>query len=143
MDNVTPTKHGFLDQLIQRYALLRSLKWCRYFSSTIFIILFHAIFKILWQNLHQLHDISSCSKAGGCQGKTEILFTIPELKKKKSYHHNIHHGEIGICKTLYMRQPNKSGCLPEFINLFDLISFNSRVELMNTEAAFNLDISFI
>jgi hypothetical protein len=94
-------------------------------------------------NLHQLHDISSCSKEGGPHGKTEILFTIPELKKKKSYHHNVHHGDIDICKTLYMRQPNTSGCLPEFINLFDLISFNSRVELMITEAAFYLYISII
>jgi hypothetical protein len=50
-------------------------------------------------NLHLLHDISS--NEGSPQGKTEILFTISELIKKKSYHHNVHHGDKDIiCKTL-------------------------------------------
>jgi hypothetical protein len=86
-----------------------------------FIILFHASnftgssnFLTEW-NLHQLHDISSSSTEGGPQGKTETLFTIPELKKKKNCHHNVRHDD----NTSYTRQQNTSGCFPEFITLFD------------------------
>jgi hypothetical protein len=80
---------------------------CQFFTGSIKCYDIVELASVAW------HLISYCSKEGGPQGKTEILFTIPELKKKKNYHHNVHHGDKDICKTLYNRgnQTRRAVCL--------------------------------
>jgi hypothetical protein len=94
-------------------------------------------------NQWNLHDISSGVRKDGPCGKPEVLFTMPELQNSSSYHYNVDQTDVNICKTMYTRPMSTSGCLPEFLTLFDLLCPNRRNNIENAEDAFGLYIEII
>lgn len=81
-----------------------------------------------------LHDIS----IGNPNGKPEVMFSMPELFNSVSHHYNVALNDVRICTELYSRPLRERTCLPEFLNLFDLIAPNPGREVGSAHDAFNL-----